>query len=237
MNRKSLLFLCLILLTFFGLCVNKAVQAQGVTIFVSSDGSDTNCTQALPCLPADALDKAEKGDRLYFEQGIYTGTGSFILSITKEVSLFGGWNGVPTGTVILNPQTYVTIFDGEEMRGLIEVNPPGGDSTVLITGFLFRYGQAHNLGSGSRGGAIVVLNGMVQIENNKFVENYAGDYGGAIYTQSTFDVTIRKNSFTSNKVQHGGGAIYVGHSSSGDPSIIIEENQFISNESAYGNAI
>lgn len=233
MNRKALLFLCLISLIFFEPFVSINVQALGEAIFVSADGGGTSCTQAAPCSVAQGMANASDGDSLYFKRGTYTGTTDWILSITKGISLYGGWDGAPTGMVNLDSEAFVTTIDGKNVRRAMSINYTSDVYPILITGFNFINGR---IDSGS-GGAINVYNGNVAIEGNQFVDNFAGYYGGAIYTRSTFDVTIRKNTFTSNRTINGGGAIFVGNSLPGVPSIIIEDNQFISNESAYGDAI
>ncbi len=35
-----------------------------------------------------------------------------MLTISKGVTLIGGWDGAPTGAVVVNPEAYPTIIDG-----------------------------------------------------------------------------------------------------------------------------
>lgn len=207
-----------------------AVKAQGNSWFVSPTGSGTDCTQANPCLPGDAMDKAVAGDTIYFKHGIYIyiASGRY-LTINKAVSLIGGWDGSTSGEVIVDPSVYVVIIDGGNSGEFLEINDTSG-SLITISGFTFQKGNAD-----VSGGAIEILNGRVNLHGNNFLHNSAGSYGGAVNTNSTYEVHIIENIFDDNEATYGGGSINVGSS---DISVLIEGNQFSGGTaSEYGTAI
>lgn len=243
MNRKALLFLCLISVVLSLLALKTDARAVvGTNIFVSADGDGIVCTQAEPCEPADALAMANAGDRLYFRAGTYNGTADNILTIDKGISLYGGWNGAPTGAINLDPENFTTIFDGQYTRRLILVDDTSADpEPIRIIGFYFVNGKATtlNLNLGF-GGAIYVKNGSVLVEDNQFDYNEADYYGGAIYVESAHPVAIQDNFFNENNISEGltggGGAI------SAIPIepisvITIEGNQFSKGSASYGTAV
>ena len=205
------------------------VEAAGNILFVKSDGTGTDCSQANPCLPTQALNDATAGDTIYFKHGIYIfiATGRY-LTIDKAVSMIGGWDGSNTGDVVVNPSMYVVIVDGGNSGEFLEINDSSG-SLITIAGFTFQNGNVD-----LRGGAIDVINGRVDIQGNIFISNYADSYGGAVYTNSSYEVQIIENIFDGNEAQYGGGSVYTGSSSN---SVLIEGNQFYGGDAQYGTAI
>ena len=215
----------------------STAEALGSILFVSATGSGTDCSQSNPCLPWDAMDKAIEGDMLLFAGGDYFGISDPFLTINKAVTLQGGWDGAPTGDVLIDPESNYSWIDGEGSRALFEVNETTSvDGKVTISNFIFIDGHA-----AVKGGAINIINGLVDVIDNTFSVNYAGTYGGAIYTQSSDKVHIIDNYFSNNWVgtglgndsSSGGGAIMTG--SGGD--VLIEGNHFSGGHAGYGTAI
>jgi hypothetical protein len=217
-------------LTIFFSNADTEVQAAGNQWFVSPTGSGTACSQAVPCEPQQAIMNAVDYDMIYFAGGTYLGSTDPILSITNSVSLYGGWDGAPTGDITLDPDTYISVIDGEEALGLIAVDDPSGNF-ITINGFSFTNGTAIN-----NGGAIDVMNGKVLIENNEFISN-SGDYGGAVFVGSSFDVDIRNNLFVDNQAEYGGGGIHVLLFDPNNANVTIEGNVFTGGNADYGTAI
>ncbi|MBG0785530.1 MAG: DUF1565 domain-containing protein [Anaerolineaceae bacterium] len=229
---KTLLGWIVLCLSIFSLSFGfvMTVNAAGSTLFVSNDGSGTDCSQANPCLPVQAMNDAVAGDTIYFKEGEYIDVVSDpYLLIDKAVSLIGGWDGAPTGEVVVDPDLYEVVINGGSTRSLFHVNDTSGTGDLItITGFKFQNGY-----NNPSGGAIYIINGRVDIVDNMFQENTAGSYGGAIYTGSSYDVHILDNSFVGNEVTWGGGSIYAMCST----TVLIEGNVFIGGAADYGTAI
>ena len=228
--RLSIRYLILISVILFTLLPVGAtdVEAEASTYFVSSTGSETPCTQAAPCYPDLALTYADPGDTIYFMQGTYSRATDPLLTISKGVTLVGGWDGAPTGEVVVDPEAYPTIFDGVDTYQIFTVNETSGNQ-VVISGFTFQNGYNRVMG-----GAIYLASGNVDILNSVFQDNHADSYGGAIEIDSSGEINILNNSFIDNSVTYGGGSIYAGSDSSGT---LIEGNMFSGGSASYGAVI
>jgi hypothetical protein len=212
-------------------CLVPAAKAAGSNLFVKSDGTGIDCSQNNPCEPGQAMANAVAGDTIYFMNGAYTNPlYDPYLTINKPISLVGGWNGAPSGDLIVDPDMYEVVINGGSTRSLFVVNDiSGAGGLITITGFAFKYGYAS-----PSGGAIYIQSGRVDITGNLFQENIAGSYGGAIYVGSGEDVHILNNSFVGNEVTWGGGSIFAGTSSA---TTLIEGNVFTGGNADYGTAI
>lgn len=238
MNRKLAIIFCLIslviVLSILQIHHPTKVQAAGAQIFVSSTGVGTDCTQSEPCLFTHGLSIASDGDTIYFATGMYTGsTIDPIITITKGVTLIGGWDGDETGEVVIDPDDYETEIDGESARSLIKVDSPSDVHDVSIIGFTLINGHSQF------GGAINVTNGRTIIENNSIKNNYASSYGGGIYAAAQDGLVVRKNLFFENSTEYGGGGLHINRLS--EPEVaLIENNHFLANftgTTGYGGAI
>jgi hypothetical protein len=227
---RGLLFVSLVLLALqsFGL---REASAQAMDLFVSPSGSGTDCTQVNPCKPGWAMANAVAGDTIYFMGGTYSSTNDPYLVINKAVSLLGGWDGAPSGDIVVNADSYGTYIDGGDTRSLFLVNDTTGlGELTTISGFTLQNGF-----TSIYGGAIEIQNGRADVINNTFFDNYSVSYGGAIANRSGYDVQILGNRFIDNGAQYGGGSIYA--SSSGSATTLIEENLFSGGNASYGTAI
>jgi parallel beta-helix repeat protein len=186
-------------------------------LFVSSTGSDTACTQVRPCLLHTALSKAVDDDTVYVAQGIYTGTGDTVITITKNIALLGGWNGEATQRPVRDPPTHVTLLSGEDQRQVLSIT---GDITPVIDGFRISGGKAPD------GGGMFVNNASPVIRNNVITGNrtvtgsYTNGRGGGIFVGGTSRASILNNRISQNQSGYGAG-IY--HSGSNSISIIGNE--------------
>jgi predicted outer membrane repeat protein len=228
LSGRIVIYLVL-LLCFFG-SVSTATAAPG-DLFVRSGATGTDCSQLYPCSPEQAMVNAVTGDTIYFQYGLYDDTVNYpFLTINKQISLVGGWNGASVGDVVVDPDNYETVFDGKHTRALFVVNDTSGTGGLItITGFTFRAAEAITYG-----GAIYVQNGRVDIIDNRFLDNYAGSYGGAIAVTTEFDVQILDNYFETNSVDFWGGSIYINN---GSAHSLIEGNTFLGGNAEYGTAI
>ena len=107
-------------------------------------------------------------------------------------------------------------------------------------------GEGWDTANSGRGGAISNFynqanpdeTGKLTIISTKFNNNYAGNYGGAIYNGDGGEIVINGNSsFTGNHAYNEGGAIYssINDSSSGSAFIDIREVTFDSNYTTTGS--
>ncbi|RMF29521.1 MAG: hypothetical protein D6759_13685, partial [Chloroflexi bacterium] len=102
------------------LAISAPARAAGNTLFVTPGGTG-DCSQAAPCDLQTALSQATDGDTIYLAQGTYTGTGAAVITITKSITLYGGWNGSPTGPAVRDPALYPSILDGEGQRRVVYI--------------------------------------------------------------------------------------------------------------------
>jgi hypothetical protein len=231
-----LVLLCLMLVSVLSIQTTD-VNAEGSTLFVSPTGSGTACTQSAPCQPDQGIANAVDYDVVYFKGGTYWGATYPLLTITNSISLFGGWDGAATGDIIVDPDAYPTIIDGESVWALIRVFDTSPVYTISIKGFTFLNGYAESPGAYTTGGAIFVDEGEVLIEDNLFINNFAGDYGGAIYIESPDKVDVIGNTFTDNQAQYGGGGVFVSQGVPENTSVTITGNSFVRGDADYGSAI
>ena len=81
-------------LFLMGLLSSFALASPG-DLFVSLNGSG-DCSQSDSCNLHTALNLASDGDTVYIAQGTYTGTGAAVITVTKSITLYGGWDGAAT---------------------------------------------------------------------------------------------------------------------------------------------
>ena len=93
----------------------QVASADPGLLFVKPGGSG-DCSQVNPCSFQTALGSAANGDTIYVAQGIYTGAGAAVVTVTQSITLYGGWNGSPTGPVVRDPALYLSTLDGENAR-------------------------------------------------------------------------------------------------------------------------
>ncbi len=205
-----------------------AVKAERdpMPLFASPTGTGAVCSQAVPCASTTAISNAASGGTIYFATGAYTSTSGQVMLITKSLTMVGGWSGNTSGPVVVNPQAYVSIVDGQGLRRGMVVQCTG--DIVIVQGFTFRNGY-HS----TKGGGVAAMAGAVRLENNRFENTFADSYGGAIAVISTEDVKIVRNTFEGNSATYGGGALYLADSS----NVLVSENRFTGNSAGYGSAI
>jgi len=250
-NRSSriLSFILLSLaLSLFYLCNT----AEATDYFVKDDGTGSTCTQGTPCPLQTAIGMAGDGDTIYVAGGTYIGSGETVVELTNSVNLLGGWNGL-TGSIVRDPDTYISTLDGGGTRRVIHIS--GSGETPTIDGFTITNGNATGLttdclGTDTNtpdgcGGGIFIYQADPVISNNIISNNYAATaspsggyvgYGGGMYLRSSSNAQITKNKFNSNtgsSITYGrGGAIYSTACGSG---VSIQDNSFTSNYACTGS--
>jgi len=180
-----------------------------------------------------ALSQAVNGDTIYVAEGVYTGTGAAVITLTRSITLYGGWNGAVSFQIIRDPALYPSVLDGEGNRRVVYINE---DITPTLDGFIIANGNATGLltdcpsNPDGCGGGIFVLDAHPIIANNTITNNVAAittigyptgttGYGGGLYLLYANRAVISGNLIISNAASTAywgsGGGIYVAGNASG----------------------
>ena len=147
-NTISLVLATLIAVTLlWGLSLLMGWSASSASaaprrLFVKSDGAGSACSQANPCALQTALAQATDGDIIYLAEGRYTGTGAAVITLTKSITLHGGWDGAASGPVARDPDAHPTVLDGERKRRVVYIT---GNITPTLDGLIIANGNATGL--------------------------------------------------------------------------------------------
>lgn len=180
--------------------LSVSVMASSDDLFVLPAGSG-DCSQSNPCDLQMALSQANDGDTIYVAQGVYTGTGDSVITVTKSITLYGGWDGAPTAPPVRDSEVNSTTLDGEGQRRGAYIT---GDITPTLEGLRVTNGWA-NVGGGVRvgGDAHPTISGCRVFSNT-------ADAGGGIYLYVTSNAVLAGNVVYSNVVTDTtGGGIYL----------------------------
>jgi hypothetical protein len=222
------------LLVALFLLLNGAPQiarADPGDLFVTIGGSG-DCSQASPCDLQTALDTASDGDTIYIAEGIYTGSGGAVVTVTNSITLYGGWDGTTTTPPVRDPDAHPTTLDGEGARRVVYIN---GNISPTIDGFTITGGNANSetVGAG-RGGGIYSEDASPTIQSNVIISNMAsispttGSGGGIYLDGASASALISGNQVVSNTAcvcwSSYGGGIYIGGSDA-----TIQDNLILSN--------
>lgn len=207
--------------------------------FVKPGGAGASCLQAAPCGSIQyAIDNAEpgNGDTVYIAAGTYTGTGAAVITITKNITLYGGWDGAGSGQVARNPAVHITTLSGEGARRVVFIN---GNITVVIDGLTVTQGLDNSRGAGLYAqGANLTLKGVV-VSDNVLTNTLGLDAygGGACVMKGTFHAassTFRDNdAWCSGCAETRGGGLYI----SGTVAATIEDSLFEGNDAYLGSGL
>jgi hypothetical protein len=228
------------------LVIHSVGAAPAATIrYASTTGSGFMCLKDNPCRLSIAVNNATTGDTIYVKGGIYTGVGTAVITVTKTITIFGGWDGDPApGRPYRNPALYPTTLDGQNIRRGVVIT---GTIAPAMEGFIFAHGNATGLFAGCSasnaygcGGGMFVYLAAARIRNNTFVSNTAmltatdfhqQGHGGGLYIEVGSGAVISHNVFMSNTAAAvytgAGGGLEVDGNSSPAPTIL--NNQFIGN--------
>jgi len=194
--------------------------------FVKPGGTGGWCLQDDPCGSIQyAIDQCEpgNGDTIYVAGGSYTGTDNAVITVTKSITLYGGWDGTTTTPPVRDPNVYPTTLDGQGQRRVVFIT---GTVTPTIDGFIITGGNATDLGGSlfdsDAGGGIYSYAAYPIIQNNVITHNLASTQpgeramGGGIYAESDGFVAINSNRILSNtagidaNLADGGGLFVMG---------------------------
>ncbi|MEP7359618.1 MAG: right-handed parallel beta-helix repeat-containing protein, partial [Anaerolineales bacterium] len=213
----------------------------------STTGSGFLCVQDNPCRLSIAVGAANTGDTIYVKGGTYTALGPAVITVTRSITLFGGWDGQPGGPNIRpyrNPQLYPTIIDGQNSRRAVYIT---GTIQPTLEGFIFTHGNATGLFAGCSasdaygcGGGMFIYHARARIRNNTFANNTAMltapdfhfvGYGGGLYVEVGNGVIISHNVFMSNTA----AAVYSGSGGGLAFEAAANESPNIDNNTFAGN--
>jgi hypothetical protein len=165
---------------------SQSARAGSGDLFVTP-GGDGDCSQGDPCDLQTALGLASNGGTVYVASGVHTGTGAAVVTVTRSITLYGGWDGTTTTPVLRDPDAYPTTLDGEDARRVLYIR---GDITPTVAGFIVTGGNATGLAEGldgwDAGGGIYIEDASPTIVGNTIADNVASAgsdyaYGGGIY--------------------------------------------------------
>ena len=188
----------------------QMARADPGDLFVSTTGSGSDCTQAAPCALQTALDNADDGQTIYLAEGIYTGDGGAVITVTKSIALYGGWDGGATTPPVRDPAAHPTTIDGEGARRGVYI---GGDITPILQGLHVTHGNAAGLGgyeyygTHDAGGGVYVITATVTLADNHIFSNTA-PYGAGVFLGNSLSA-LDHNTIFSNTAASGGGGVFV----------------------------
>ena len=230
--------------------------------YVATDGNDTGdcATIAGRCRTIQhAVSIANPSDEIWMAGGIYTGTGAAVVTITKSITLYGGWDGATLG--VRDPQAYPTILDAQGTRQGVIVS---GDIIVTLEGFTVTNGVAPIQGAGlyaysanltlrgmafysnvisttvtdnAYGGGAMVEGGTLRVEACRLSFNSAksesAPSGGGLGISGTLQATVDNSVFQDNDAWHGSG-LYFWRNVAGRTPLVIRNSRFLDN--GWGNS-
>jgi hypothetical protein len=142
---------------------------------------------------------------VYVAGGVYTGSGGAVVTVTRNITLYGGWDGTTATPPVRNPSLYPTRLDGQDARRVLYV---GEHITLTIDGFIIARGNASNVVNAGFGGGIYASDANLIVTNNVITNNVAytsttswGEGGGLYLSQAT--ATISHNTFRNNVAGSG----------------------------------
>ena len=167
-----------------GLQMVQATPAA-TNLFVKPTSSGTACSQATPCALQTALSLAVTGDTIYVAGGVYTSSEAAVLKITRSITVYGGWDGTTSGSVVRDPQAYPTILDGENVRRVVYMSllvSPTLEGLTLQQGNAAGQGGDPGIPGADVGGAVYAYDTSPTISNCRILSSTAGFGAGlALY--------------------------------------------------------
>ncbi len=187
----------------------RTASATSGNLFVSTTGSGSACTQAAPCALQTALSRATDGDTIYLAQGTYTGSGGAVITVTRSITIYGGWDGTTTTPPVCDPHAHPATIDGEGKRRGVYI---GGEIAPALRGLRITRGNATGLGGyeyyGTRdaGGGVYVITATVTLEDSDIFSNTAPNGAGVSLINSLG--ILHHNTIFSNTATIGGGGLF-----------------------------
>ncbi len=223
-------------LTFFLSVFLITLSLSAQTIYVKSDATGSNNGNSWTNAYTDlhtALENAPEGATLWIAQGTYiTGDITTSFEITKNLNIYASFFGTETSLEQRNIASYPTILSGDNNGDDLPANRvinrednsihvlilEEGLTNVLLDGLTVEGGHTKRRvdvddgTNSSYGAGILNLGASLSLKNCIFMENSAGNDGGAIFLDPSpgVSLTIENCTFTENGSDFRGGGIFVG---------------------------
>jgi len=147
----------------------QIARAAPGDLFATPTGSGSACTQASPCDLQTALGAASDGDTIYLAEGVYTGAGGAVITVTQSITLYGGWDGATTTPPARDPAAYPTTINGEETRRGIYITGP---ATVTLEGLTIANGKIISATTlGWDGAGLYARDAVLTLRHTNFYSN------------------------------------------------------------------
>lgn len=215
---------------------------------VDSDGAGNNCLASWkPCATVQwAVDQAQASDTVKVAGDDYTGSGSEVVGVSKNLTLTGGyaasdWNASA-------PEANPTRLSGQDARRVVVVT---GAVSVTIDGFHLLNGSVSGDGGGlyidggatvtlvnsrvynnsvsgtGNGGGVYAGSGALTLSQSQVYSNTAIS-GGGVYAANA-NLTLRDNRIYTNTATFQGGGLYALNS-----PVLMERNVILDNQADLG---
>ncbi|MCD6394701.1 MAG: hypothetical protein J7M40_14510 [Planctomycetes bacterium] len=183
----------------------------------NNDGS--NWPNAFTCLQ-DAIAEASANNDIYVAHSTYrpdegslnTPEDSYAtFQLVTGAGLYGGFPNGGGDWSQRDPSTHTTVLSGQLSGGQAFHVVTGADGAVL-DGFVVSDGNAGLSATDGRGGGVYIHNVDVTVRNCVFQDNYANEYGGAVYAIAdsrgdSISLTLDDCVFENN-ISRKGGALF-----------------------------
>lgn len=167
-------------------------------------------------MPFSAALSDDTCEEIWLKQGVYKGSYDWYRG-----DIYGGFVGTETVREDRNPdpETNATVISGESslvpgefVNHVLEVT--AAIHVMTIDGVTIRDGKADTTYTSeeedkSGGGLLCLGSCKLNINNVRFVNNYAEFYGGAVAIMEPSNVTISNTEFLNNEADKDGGAVYI----------------------------
>ncbi len=229
------------------LMVSNPMLATRYHVNASATGSATGLTWANAFTDVQAaLSIVIPGDEIWVAAGQYKTTTSTDRTVSfmlrNSVNLYGGFAGTETDLsqrdIALNPTTLNgdigQLGDGSDnTHNIITANNIA--TTIVVDGFSIINGRSTGSFNGGALNLTNSLSGEIVLRNCSLFNNYASNYGGAIYLAAV-RLRIENCTFFGNSTGSGGngGAIYNGNNNGGAATLILRDCIFKSNVARQG---
>lgn len=212
----------------------QLARANPGNLFVTANGNGINCTQANPCDLATALSQSGNDDTIYVAQGTFTGTSGAVITLTKSITLFGGWDATAVIPPVRNSEMYPTILNGEDARRVVYIS---GNITPTLDGFVITQGNASEAAiDPGYGGGIYSNSANPIFTHNVISGNVASNnpvawgFGGGICILNPPGMAIvSKNRITNNSANTANAGDGGGVAVRGGNGVTVSENTFQGN--------
>ena len=181
-----------VVVAVFALAFQGQARAATAVWYVSAAGSDSNscAVPASPCLTIDgAIGKAAAGDTVEVAVGTYTGSGTNVVTVDKDLTLSGGWNSTfaqLTGRSTINGQN--------AHRGLLVAST----ATATVSRFEVMNGAPPSSPDPFAQGGGILMSGTLNLDHSYVHDNVQGvETAGA-------PLTITNSTISENQ---GGGVV------------------------------